>query len=92
MKNSMNITSQKIESKPIPDRNCVTHHHACDCREERLLRTLRSVCEGLRRHGINGDEVAMDAYLEISEMWRELYGGEILSLKFQPKTLNCSSK
>lgn len=31
----------------IGDRECITHHHACDCREK-MFRNLISEAEGLR--------------------------------------------
>ncbi len=59
-------------------RQCVTHHHACDCRETRLLATLKPLAQELLNHGKNGDETAFCAYVDINEMWVELYGCEIL--------------
>jgi len=59
-----------------PKRYCRTHHHACDCREARMYAVLRGVADDLIN---SADETAHQAYIDINEMWIELYGSEILS-------------
>ena len=56
--------------------SCSTHHHACDCREARLRAVLRGVADDLSK---SADATAFQAYIDINEMWIELYGYEILS-------------
>lgn len=62
--------------KPKP--RCTTHHHACECRELALLNTIKPTASSLRDAGLNGNEVAMQSYIDINEIWIELYGCEIL--------------
>jgi hypothetical protein len=59
-------------------RPCSTHYHACDCREARLYAVLRGVADDLSK---SADATAFQAYIDINEMWIELYGHEILSNK-----------
>lgn len=56
---------------------CTTHHHACDCRERKLLAVLKPHLSLLRIEGLNGSEVAFQAFVDIDETWRELYGCSI---------------
>src|SRR5690348_14727431 len=58
--------------------NCITHHHACDCREKRLFETLRQVCQSLRDDGMAGNQTAFQAYVDLNELWLDQYGHEIL--------------
>jgi hypothetical protein len=58
-------------------RCCSTHHHACACREERLHTTLRGVARDLAN---SADATAFQAYIDINELWIELYGHEIAEL------------
>ena len=69
----------------VSSRQCVTHHYACDCRENKLLQTLWPVCKDLLSEGQKGNDTAFAAYVDINEMWLEMYGVEILDdQRFQP--------
>lgn len=57
--------------------SCTTHHHACDCRERKLLETMGLVALELRDKGLKGNDVAFQAFVDIDEMWLELYGCSI---------------
>lgn len=57
--------------------NCTTHHHACDCRERKLLAVLKPHMTELKLEGLRGSQVAFQAFIDIDETWRELYGFSI---------------
>lgn len=56
---------------------CTTHHHACDCRERKLLAVLKPHMTELKLEGLRGNQVAFQAFLDVDETWRELYGWSI---------------
>lgn len=57
--------------------NCTTHHHACDCRERKLISVLKPHMTKLKLEGLRGNEIAFQAFVDIDETWRELYGCSI---------------
>lgn len=56
---------------------CTTHHHACDCRERKLLAVLKPHMTELKLEGLRGNKVALQAFVDVDETWRELYGCSI---------------
>jgi hypothetical protein len=61
--------------------NCTTHHHACACREAKLKALLRevfadAVAEKNRELGMEPNNYNV-AYMEINELWVEMYGREL---------------
>ena len=57
--------------------NCTTHHYACDCRERKLWAVLKPHLTDLKLEGLRGNQVAFQAFIDIDETWRELYGCSI---------------
>ena len=58
-------------------RQCATHHHACDCRERKLLAVLKPHMTELKLEGQRGNQIAFQAFVDMDEAWRELYGCSI---------------
>lgn len=56
---------------------CSAHHHACDCREVKLLSVLKPHMVDLKLEGLRGNQIALQAFIDIDETWRELYGCSI---------------
>jgi hypothetical protein len=71
------MTTPETQASPpeYGGKTCSTHHHACDCREARLYAVLRGVADDLSK---SADAAALQACVDINEMWIELYGLEIL--------------
>jgi hypothetical protein len=67
----------KGESMTEGPQNCTTHHHACDCRERKLLAVLKPHMTELKLEGLRGNQVAFQAFVDVDETWRELYGCSI---------------
>lgn len=57
--------------------HCITHHHACDCRERKLLAVLKPHMTELKLEGLRGNQIAFQAFVDVDETWRELYGCSI---------------
>jgi hypothetical protein len=57
--------------------NCITHYHACDCREKKILAVLKPHMTRLKLEGLRGNQAAFQAFIDIDEVWRELYGCSI---------------
>lgn len=56
---------------------CTTHHYACDCRERKLLAVLKPHMTELKLEGLRGNQVAFQAFVDVDEVWLELYGYSI---------------
>ena len=71
-----------LQPLPKPDAarlrsQCSTHHHACDCRERKLLAVLKPHMTELKLEGLRGNQIALQAFVDVDETWRELYGCSI---------------
>jgi hypothetical protein len=76
-----NSTAERIPGSLHPvvrlRSQCTTHHHACDCRERKLLAVLKPHMTELKLEGLRGNQIALQAFVDVDETWRELYGCSI---------------
>ena len=75
----MNTTEGNNGVLPVVNRPCVTHHHACECRERWLHQVCQMAARELLKQGQRGEDAAMQAYVEMNEAWLAMYGHEILA-------------